>query len=222
MKLVKFTAVAGLLALAAPAYAQSSGGFGVGVTAGTLGIGPEVSFRASESFGVRANATFFKLGRNVESDGVDYDGDLKLRSFGAMADIHPFGGGFRLSAGARITRNRVTLVASPAATTTVEIGDTNYTGAQIGTLNGEIRAKKFAPTLTAGWAGGLSPGLKFGIEAGAMFQGSPRVKTLTASGPIATNAAFQAALAKERVEVENDIDNFKVYPVLQLSLGYRF
>lgn len=222
MKMIKLTAVAALVALAVPAHAQNSGGFGIGLTGGTLGLGPEASFRASESIGVRANATFFGFGRNVESDGIDYDGDLKLRSFGAMIDVHPFGGGFRLSAGARINRNRVTLKASPAASTSVQIGDTTYTGAQIGVLNGEVRAKKVAPTLTLGWGGGLTPGLKFGVEAGAMFQGSPRVRRLDATGPLANDTAFKAAIAKERVEIENDIDNFKVYPVLQISIGYRF
>jgi hypothetical protein len=64
--------------------------------------------------------------------------------------------------------------------------------------------------------------LYFGIDAGAMFQGKPKVRTLTASGPIASNAAFQTQLAIKRREIEDDIDNFKVYLILQLGLGYRF
>lgn len=101
------------IAVAAPAAAQTqSGGVSVGVTGGTLGIGPELGYRGN-SFGVRANATFLGIGRDVDSDGINYDGDLKLRSFGAMVDFYPFGGGFRISPGARITRNRVELVATP-------------------------------------------------------------------------------------------------------------
>ena len=50
----------------------------------------------------------------------------------------------------------------------------------------------------------------------------PKVRELVASGPIATNATFQTQLANERREIEDDIDNFKVYPILQLGLGYRF
>jgi hypothetical protein len=48
------------------------------------------------------------------------------------------------------------------------------------------------------------------------------VRNLIASGPIATNTAFQAQLANERAEIEDDIDNYKVYPILQIGLGYRF
>lgn len=55
-----------------------------------------------------------------------------------------------------------------------------------------------------------------------MFQGSPRVRSLVASGQIATNTAFQTQLANERAEIEDDIDNYKVYSILQIGLGYRF
>jgi hypothetical protein len=55
-----------------------------------------------------------------------------------------------------------------------------------------------------------------------MFQGSPEVTELQATGSLANNAAFIAELERERQEVEDDISGFKVYPVLQLSLGYMF
>jgi hypothetical protein len=211
-------AAAAAVAVVMPAHAQS-GGFYAGVTGGTLGIGPELGFRSS-NFGVRGNASFLGVSREIESDGVNYDGDLRLRSFGAMADLYPGGGGFRISAGARINRNRIELKATP--TGTVEIGNVEYLATQVGVLNGEIRANKLAPVLTIGWAGGPSRGFKFGIDAGAMFQGSPEVTKLQVTGPLATNTAFQQQLAIERAEVEDDIDRFKVYPVLQLSLGYLF
>lgn len=206
-------------AVATPAFAQSTdSSFGLGITGGTLGIGPEVGFR-SGGFGARANATFFSLGRDVESDGVLYDGDLKLRSYGAMLDLYPFGGGFRISPGARITRNRVELIATP--TEDVEIGDNTYTPAEIGTISGEVRAKKFAPTLTIGWTSGGTSGLYFGIDAGAMFQGSPRVRELRTTGML-SDSELAADIERERAEIEDDIDNYKVYPIVQLGLGFRF
>src|SRR5688572_20590109 len=103
-----------LLGAAAPALAQNSGGVSAGVTGGTLGIGPELGYRFSDTLGVRGNVTFLSTDRSVESDGIDYDGDLKLGSGGVMLDFHPFRNGFRLSAGARINRNRVRLEATPS------------------------------------------------------------------------------------------------------------
>lgn len=208
--------------LATPAAAQDRAtSLGVGVSGGTLGVGPEINFRG-ETFGVRGSATFLGYGRDVESDGVDYEGDLKLRSFGGSVDFYPGGGGFRLSPGVRVSRNRVELRAAPSATTTVEIGDVTYTGAQIGVLTGEVRPKRLAPTLTIGYGSGRGSGVYFGIDAGVMYQGTPKVRSLQASGPISTNAAFQAELARERGEIEDEIDNFKFYPILQLGLGFRF
>lgn len=220
MKHIGLLLAAGVtLSVAAPAAAQTaSGGVDVGVTGGTLGIGPEVGYRAN-GFGVRANATFLGVGRNVSSDGVDYDGKLKLRSFGAMVDFYPFGGGFRISPGARITRNRVQLTATP--TEDVEIGDDTYMPSEIGTIRGEVRAKRFAPTLTIGWGSGGASGLYFGIDAGAMFQGSPRVRELRTTGML-SDPALQEDLQRERAEIEDDIDRFKVYPIVQLALGFRF
>lgn len=217
---VKTLAAATALLVAMPAYAQSpGGGLHVGVTGGTLGIGPEVGYRA-RSFGIRGSATFLGLSREIEADDVEYDGDLRLRSFGGTVDLYPFGGGFRVSAGARINRNRIDLEATP--TTAVQIGDQTFTPAEVGVLTGRVDANRFAPLVTLGWGGGLTPGLKFGIDAGAMFQGSPRVSELRATGSFANDPIFQAALERERREIEGDIDRFKVYPVLQLSIAYLF
>lgn len=219
---MKYVIAAALAAagFSAPAMAQeASSGIGVGVTGGTLGLGPEVNFR-SNNFGVRGSATFFGFGRSVESDGVEYDGDLKLRSFGGSVDFYPGGGGFRLSAGARISRNRVELEARP--TSDVEIGDEVFTPEEIGVLSGEIRANKVAPTLTVGYGGGKDRGVYFGIDAGVMFQGSPKVRNLTTTGTLASDPTFQAELARERAEIEEDVDSFKIYPILQLGLGFRF
>lgn len=221
MRYVFAAAVAAAVAVSPAAAQEKSGGFGVGVTAGSLGIGPEVNFR-SDNFGVRGSATFLGIGRNIESDGIEYEGDLKLRSFGGSVDFYPGGGGFRISPGVRISRNRVELRAQPSATTSVEVGDETYTGAEIGTLSGVVRPNKVAPTLTIGYGGGRNRGLYFGIDAGVMLQGSPKVRSLVATGPIASDPDFQAELANERREIEEDIDNFKIYPILQLGLGFRF
>lgn len=216
-----YLGLAAALAAATPAAAQTvPGSFGVGITAGTLGIGPEASYRMSDHVALRANGTFFGFSHDVDSSDVTYNGKLKLRSFGAMIDVHPFGGSFRISGGARIGNNKVRLKATP--TEEVEIGDNSYTADQVGTLSGEVKAKDFAPTLTLGWGGSLSPGLKFGFEAGAMFQGKPRVENLRATGSAASTTAFQNSLREEEQEIEEDIDQYKVYPILQIGLSYRF
>lgn len=197
--------------------------FNVGVTAGTLGIGPEVGFRPLPFIGLRANASFLSVSDNVSSSGVNYDGKLKLKSYGVMADVYPFGGGLRLSGGLRVNKNRIGLGANLLAGETINIGDMEYTTAEIGTLNGNIRTKDLAPVATIGYVSRLVPWLALGIEAGVMFQGSPRITDLQSTGgSLSDSAALQAQLDAEQQEIEDDIDVLKYYPVLQLTALFRF
>ena len=221
-------AAAGLLSMvvAMPAAAQdgmlddNGAGVSIAVTAGTLGIGPEVGYRASDHIGARVNATFLGFNADFDSDEITYDGKLKLKSYGAMLDLYPMGGHFRVSAGARINKNRARVVATPSAP--VEVGDTIYTPAQIGTLRGRAEVKEFAPALTLGWSGANRRGFMFGFDAGVLFQGTVRIRDFTATGSLANAPDFRASLEEERRELQDDVDDYKVYPIAQLSIGYRF
>ena len=209
---------------AVPATAQEADGPRIvaGVTAGTLGIGPEVGVRLSDHIGIRGSATFLGFGADFDSDDITYRGDLKLKSFGAMVDVHPFGGSFRVSGGARINRNRVEVRATPSADGTVSVGGEEYTAAQVGVLSGGADVKKFAPALTLGWAGSNRKGFFFGTELGVLFQGEARLREFRASGTAANDPDFRASLEAERRDLQDDIDKVKVYPILQLMIGWRF
>ncbi|WP_156678992.1 hypothetical protein [Sphingomonas profundi] len=214
---IRTTALIAGLAAAAPSLAQTASGhlYG-GVTGGTLGVGPEIGYRVSDHFGARANATFLKVSHGFDSNDLDYRGKVKLKSGGIMLDAFPFGGGFRISAGARLNGNdgRVRAMAQNAVT----VGRTTYTPAQIGTITGTAETKNFAPALTLGWAGHNAQGFIFGVEAGALFQGKVRLNRFTNS----TGLISAADLERERQDLQDDIDDYKVYPILQLTIGYRF
>lgn len=213
-RILKITVcIAGLLST--PSLAEGSG-FSAGLTGGSLGIGPQVGYRVSEHFGLRADATFLSISHGFDSDELNYDGKVKLRSVGAMLDLYPFGGGFRVSGGARINGNKGRVEATPA--TTVTIGDTDYAASAIGTLSGQAETKNFAPALTLGYGGGSKQGLVFGVEAGALFQGRVRIRDFAASG----GGVASADLESERKSIQDDVDDFKVYPILQLTVAYRF
>lgn len=192
----------------------------VGITAGTLGIGPEIGYRFNETVGIRANAGLLSVSASVDDDDIEYDGDFDLRSVGLMLDVFPFGGGFRISGGARLNRNKVDLNATP--TTSVEIGNVTYTPAQVGTLSGRAEVKDFAPQLTIGYAGSLRKGLVFTLEGGVLFQGSVRLREFQSTGTAASNTAFRAELERERLNLQDEIDDYKLYPIAQIGLRYRF
>jgi hypothetical protein len=59
------------------------------------------------------------------------------------------------------------------------------------------------------------------IEAGALFQGAVQIRDYRANGSLSNNALFIAQLEKERLHVQDTLDKYKVYPVVQLGLKYR-
>lgn len=151
---------------------------------------------------------------------IDYHGALKLGSFGGSVDLYPFRNGLRLSAGLRANRNKVRLRATPTAP--VSVGQLTFTPDQIGTLAGTVTVADLAPVLTLGYTTGKPRGLNFAIDGGVMLQGTPRIADLSANGTLSADPAFQAQLADEQTQVNAKIDQYKVYPVLQVSLGYGF
>jgi hypothetical protein len=222
--MLRCLALAAPLALAAlPVAAQEMRVTG-GITAGTLGVGPELGLRLSDTIGLRANATFLRgdfAEVDADSDDIRFEGPLRLRSGGAMADFYPFSSGFRLSAGVRLNGNRATIRALP--TTNVTIGARTVTPAQIGKLSADYRVRDWAPALTLGYAGELRPRLVVGFEAGLLFHGAPRIRNLRSEGgTLSGDPGLAADLDRERMLIENDIDDYRLYPVVQASLGYRF
>jgi len=211
--------------LAAPAAAEVAE-LSAGVSAGTLGVGPEVGVRLTRKVGVRANAMLADTGLvdvdvDARSDDVDFGGHLRTRSVGAMLDFYPLGGGFRISTGFRLNGNKAVLKATPTTNTT--IGARTVTPVQVGTLRASYRVRDWAPALTLGYAGDIAPRLTLGVEAGAVYHGAPRITALRSQGGTLSNdPGFAADLETERMLIQNDVSDYKFYPVVQASLALRF
>jgi len=191
----------------------------IAATGGTLGVGPEVSYRVMNHLGVRANATFLNAYHQVDSGNVGYKGALDLGSYGAMADFYPFAGSFRLSAGARINKNKVKLSATPSGY--ADVGNSTYAPAQIGTLSGTVTTDNFAPVATIGWGGGLRKGIKLGFDVGVMAQGAPKVMDLAVSST-SVGRVSNSDLIIEQNKINDKLNKYKLYPVVQISLGFAF
>jgi hypothetical protein len=215
-------AVATTVALAGTraAHAQTAtSGLFVAPQVSTLGLGVEAGYRVSDLFGLRGSANFFHVRTDFNVAGVDYSGKVQLRSFGATADLFPFRGGFRLSGGLRLNYNEADISATP--TTNVKIGGTAFTPAQIGGLVGRIEPNRVAPYFGIGWEGSIfSPNVYLGADLGVMLQGTPRVSL--ASTGATSSPQIRAALERERREVQDEVKGFRFYPVLSVSVGYRF
>jgi hypothetical protein len=213
-------AVAMFCSTTVSAAGEGGGIWTVGVSGGTLGISPDVGYRFNRALGVRVNGGFYGHDFDKERDGIRYDAKARLNSVGFAVDLYPLGGSTRFSVGARANSNKVVATGTPVDSL-VEIGEGQYTQAEIGQLEGKVSFRKFSPTLTVGKAGKFKSGLALGIEAGVMLQGSPKV-SVSSSGSLANNSEFQADLEAERADKEDQARDYKLWPVLQLHILYRF
>jgi len=201
--------------------AASAGQIDVGLSAGTLGYGPQVGFVVTPGkFDVRLNAGYLNYSYNTTSSGVAYDGHLKLNNVGLLGDWHPFDGGFRVTAGAFYNDNKFSLTGQPSGGTYTFNGVT-YTATQAGTVTANVTFNSLAPYLGIGWGDNSnSAGLHFTSDVGVMYQGRPNA-TITATGA-ASNPALAADVRAAQGKLQSDLNSFQWYPVVQVGLVYRF
>ena len=187
----------------------------------TLGLGLEAGTRLNESFGLRFGGNWLGFDYDGVEGDVDYDADVTLASLGALVDYHPFGGGFRLSGGLRFNFNQADLDGTP--TDDIDIGNATFSPDEVGTLTGDATFDTLAPYLGVGYGATLLEGsLSVGFDLGVMYQGQASVDLDAESGLLSDDAVLQANLAIEEDEVEDDLEDFIVYPVIGLAVIYRF
>jgi hypothetical protein len=193
---------------------------GVSPKVGTLGAGVVISKGYSEKFSINIDLNTFSYDTTENENNIDYDFEFDLQTIGLLGNYHPFGGSFRLTAGMYINNNEFNLTGKPNAGGTFEIGNATYTAAQVGTLTGRVAFDSTAPYVGIGWGNRPEKHFGFTLDIGALYQGSPEL-TLQATGALA-NPALAADVERERQELQNDLDDFKWYPVVSLGLYFRF
>ncbi len=217
-----FVVAACLLALTSLPAQADPGDISLGLKAGTLGGGIEATMGMTDVFNVRIGANYLTFTSSETVNDVDYDLDLDFNSLSLLLDWHPLNGIFRITGGAMINGNELAL--SGKSKNSSHIGDHDYSAAQIGTITGTMEFDEFAPYLGIGWST-VHPqekGWGIALDLGVLFQGSPTISSLTATGPLAGNAAFLADLEKEKQEIEDDIDSYRYYPVVSVIATYKF
>jgi hypothetical protein len=207
--------------------------FSFGLKGSSLGVGVEISKAYREKLSFRLAYHFLDRSDEFEDGDTTYTGDLELSNGGLFADWHIFDGGFRVTGGLMLNNNEVTLIAKPTAGLSVDIGNTTY-DVSGGEVNGKVNFNSFAPYLGMGWGKpvGISSKWAFLFDLGVMFQGTPDIDLRTAGtirvGGIdvstvpALQATLQTELDREIAKIEDDLDDFKLYPVLSLGVSYQF
>lgn len=211
-----------LAALALSAGAASAQNVAVGATAGTTGVGFEAQLNLGQVFVLRANIDQLDYDIDETYDGIDYSGAFAFDTVGGFVDLHPFGNAFLISGGAYLGDRDIGLGATP--TVPVEIGGTTYTPSQVGTLSGAIKLQDIAPFVGVGWDDTFTRKGPLGFRAivGVAFSDTPDVVLESTGGSLSNNATFQDRLDDEAREIQNDVEGYGFFPVVQVGLNYRF
>jgi len=195
------------LALAAAGSAQAAG---VGLRAGTIGVGADVAFDLAPTLSARLGYSAGNVNHDVTTN-ITYHGKLKLSNLNTFLDFAPLGPFFRITGGFIFNDNKFDVQSDPVNGATIS-----------GTVKPE---KSAAPYLGIGYGRVSGTGVNFYADLGVMFQGTPQA-TLTANcgafagTPQCTNA--QNNIAAEQARLEDKLKNAKYYPVLNIGLTIGF
>ncbi|MGH8530551.1 MAG: hypothetical protein ACRETN_12045 [Nevskiales bacterium] len=225
-----------LVFLALPAAAGNSG-VAASLDLGSTGVGLGVVGEFSPALNGRLGYRGYSFDADIESETsgsgaseLDYSGDFKLRNVFGLLDFYP-GDGRRLhlTGGAVYNDSDVQLDASCSNPNGCEVGGVvivpgvGIGGVTINSVTADVDFREVAGYLGLGWGNPLADqtGWSFRVEAGAMFLGEPGVE-LTSTGTCQSDASCRAALEQEERELEEDAKDYEIYPIVNLTLSYRF
>lgn len=189
----------------------SAHALGVGVKAGTTGLGLDVAMSVAPLIDARVGWSGLKYGYDQNTSNVSYKGDLKLNNLNALLDFHPLGPLFRLTGGVIFNKNKYEATGTPngvpgSFSATVESG------------------RSAAPYVGIGWGRVAGLGVNWYADLGAMFMGEPKA-TLTpdCSGLTAGQCTtLQNQVASEQQALQDSLKRFKVYPVINIGVTIGF
>ncbi|MFT4604779.1 MAG: hypothetical protein ACI9W4_001516 [Rhodothermales bacterium] len=193
--------------------------FSVGPQVSTLGVGVSASARLTPKLGFSAEYSLFPFS-STEKSAFDNSVLLEpsLQGGLVMVTFHPSGGKFAIGAGLQTGGASADALISldPAGQATIALGNNEYTAAQIGNLVGTFEyGTAVQPAAMIGWIGG---GFNFAVGAS---MATPEL-TLEASGPIKSDAGFQADLALETADFDDSVGSVPVYPYLRIGWQFSF
>ncbi len=211
-------ALAGAAVCSGAAHAEKR--VSVGLSGGTTGGTLEAGFQINKFVSLRGGYNYFEYDFDDTYDGITYEGPLDLSTVGAFVDVHPFGNAFIITGGAFIGDKTLNMNAQLNPSQVYEIGDGQFTGAQLGSLLFEGELESTAPFLGLGFDTSFGDGpVGFKGVFGAMFTGEPSFN-LTAPG---ASPQVQAQLATEVAQIRADVeDAIPIYPVAQIGLTISF
>ena len=210
-----------LAAIALLATGTATADFGVGIKAGTLGLGVEARWDPPVPwFDVRAGLNSYDYKERGGFASVNYDATLALDSYYLTGNFKFPLSPFRLTLGAFSNGNEIQLLSQDTGGADFNIGGGSFSPDDVGVLSSVTSFDETAPYAGVGFDFEVFGKVGLNLDFGVLWQGEP-VVTLDFSGPGSVPGLDQAIEA-ERLALEDEMSDYKAYPVLSLSFVYNF
>ena len=199
-------------------------GMALGPKIGTTGIGLDLTFGITRFVNLRSGFNYGSFTWSTGLGDVDYDMDIDLISVPLLVDIHPFANHFRISGGLYIQPGSKAAIEGTPSTAT-QIGAHVYAPEVIGTITGDIEVSStITPYLGIGFGNSVGEDqlLTFMVDFGVIFQAYDVSLTSDGAGMTTKLDTFRKDLVLEEENVQSDMDNFKIFPVLTFGITYHF
>lgn len=225
------SAAAVTLALSLAAWGQPAqamqGNIGLGVRAGTLGLGAEVVTALDERVAVRAGAGF--LGFDIDLTGrfgLAGDRTAKLSLPTALLSLgveFSFASGLLRAGGGMVMRTHDPVhVITYEDGASISIGGGGYRYPEVLSVTTTLVSGTTAPYVLVGLGSNSGSGFGLVLDLGAVVHLTPRFDMTATGDPRVMNSpGFQADLETERLQTESDASTFvNFWPVVSVGLRY--
>lgn len=192
-----------------------------GVKAGTLGLGVEAIWRPIPWLDFRLGANQYDYEDSGSLADINYDLTFSLETYYLTTNFRFPVSPFRLTLGAFSNSNEVQLTGMPMEAYLVGDNPIPYAPADIGTLRSTTSFETIAPYLGAGFDFEIAGRFGMTFDFGVLWQGDPTV-TLSATGLLASDPGLLASLEAERLQLVNEAEDLKAYPVISLGFNFNF
>ena len=221
----KSTARIALATLILATSTAANADFGVGLKAGTLGLGIEGRWSPLPWLDVRLGANQYDFDATGSEAGISYDATFAMDNYYLTGNLRFPVSPFRVTAGAFSNNNEVQLISQDTGGADFVIGGVTFSSADIGALESVASFEDTAPYLGVGYDFEVFGKVGLNLDFGVLWQGEPNVSLVATgfdSAPQAVQDQLGPALEAERVEIEDGASDYKAWPVVSLSFVYNF
>ncbi len=198
---------------------------GIGFKAGTLGVGLEGRWSPVPWLDVRLGGNRYDIDGTGSYAGIEYDAVFAMDNYYLTGNFRFPLSPFRVTAGAFSNNNELQMTSKESEGIDFVFAGQNYSSADFGALQSTTTFEENSPYLGVGYDFELFGKVGLNLDFGVLWQGEPAVDlafTGFDSVPVGLQDQLAVAIESERQELQDDVSDYKAWPVISLGFVYNF